>query len=64
MLNFSLDFVGTKARVNFNGDCLKAEKIKFDNAKIVNIYVVYQTGRSVAISSYPTLGNSLFCGLN
>ena len=26
LLNLSLNFVGTKARVKFNGDCLKHEK--------------------------------------
>ena len=39
MLNPSIDFVGTKARVKFNGDCSKQEKISFDHGKIVNIYI-------------------------
>ena len=30
MLNPSVDYVGTKIRVKFNGDCLKQEKITFD----------------------------------
>ena len=42
MLNPSLDFVGTKARVKFNGDCLKQEKITFNHGKIVNIYIIYE----------------------
>ena len=33
MLNPSLDYVGTKARVKFNGDCLKQEKITFNHRK-------------------------------
>ena len=33
MLNPSLDYVGTKARVEFNGDCLKQEKITFNLEK-------------------------------
>ena len=37
MLNPSVDSVGTKARVKFNGDCLKQKKITFNNGKIVNI---------------------------
>ena len=41
MLNPSLDFVGTKASVKYNGDCLKQEKITFDHGKIENIYIVY-----------------------
>ena len=42
MLNPSVDYVGTKARVKFNGDCLKQEKITFNHGKIVNIYIVYE----------------------
>ena len=38
MLNPSLDYVGTKARVKFNGDCLKQEKITFNQVKIDYIY--------------------------
>ena len=60
MLNPSLDFVGTKARVKFNGDYLKQEKITFNHGKIVNIYIVYEIERRVDISSYPTLKNCLF----
>ena len=54
-LNASVDYVGTKARVKFNGDCLKQDKISFDHRKIVNLYIVYEIKRSVNISSYPTL---------
>ena len=60
MLNPSLDFVGTKARVKFNGDCLKQEKITFNHGKIVNIYIVYEIEKSVNISSCSTLENCLF----
>ena len=60
MLNPSVNYVGTKARVKFNGDCLKQEKITFNHGKIVNIYIVYEIERSVNIRSYPTLGNCLF----
>ena len=59
-LNPSVDYVGTKKRVKFNGDCLKQEKITFNHGKIVNIYIVYEIERSVNISSYPTLENCLF----
>ena len=31
ILNPSVNYVGTKARVKFNGDCLKQDKISFDN---------------------------------
>ena len=37
ILNPSVDYVGTKARVKFNGDCLKQEKITFNSGKVVNI---------------------------
>ena len=60
MLNPSVNYVGTKARVEFKGDCLKQEKISFDHGKIVNIYIVYEIEKSVNISSYPTLENCLF----
>ena len=60
LLNPSLDFVGTKARVRFSGDCLKQEKITFNHGKLVNIYIVYEIEKSVTISSYPTLENCLF----
>ena len=60
MLNPSLDYVGTKIRVKFNGDCLKQEKITFNQVKIVNIYIVYKIESSANISSYPTLKNCLF----
>ena len=52
MLKPSLDFVGTKARVKFSGDCLKLEKITFNHEKIVTIY------------SYPTLENVCFLQSN
>ena len=42
IINPSLDFVGTKARVSFSGDCLKQEKITFNHGKIINIYIVYE----------------------
>ena len=60
MLNASVNYVGTKARVKFNGDYLKQEKPLFDHGKIVNIYIVYEIDRYVDISSYSTLENFLF----
>ena len=41
MLNPSVNYVGTRARVKFNGDCLKQEKNSFDHRKIVNIYCLW-----------------------
>ena len=60
MFNPSLDYVGAKVRLKFNGDCLKQEKIIFNRGKIVNIYIIYEIERNVKITSYPTLENYLF----
>ena len=60
MLNPSLNYVGTKARVEFKGDCLKQGRISFDHGKVVNIYIVYGINKNVNISSYSTLENCLF----
>ena len=50
MLNASVNYVGSKARVKFNGDCLKQGKISFDHGKIVNTYMVYEIERNADIS--------------
>ena len=60
MLNLSVSYYGTKARVKFNGDYLKQEKNSFDHGKIVNIYIVYEIDRYRNVSSYSTLENFLF----
>ena len=60
LLNPSLDYVGSKIRVKFRGDCLKQERLAFSHGKIVNIYIVYEIDRSVNISIYPMLENCLF----
>ena len=53
ILNPSVNYFGTRARVKFNWDCLKPDEITFDLGKIVNICIVYEIERSVNISSYP-----------
>ena len=63
IFNCSVDYVGTKARVKFNGHCLKQEKITFNHRKMLNIYIVYKIGKSVNISSYATLENFLFAAV-
>ena len=60
ILNPSLDYVGSKIRVEFKGSCLKQNKIQFNHEKIVNIYIVYKKNKNFNISSYPTLENFLF----
>ena len=37
---------GTKTRVEFNGSCLKKDKVTYNNGKIVNIYIVYWISRN------------------
>ena len=56
----SITNVGNKAKVKFNGDCLKQEKITFNHGKIVSIYIAYEIERNLNISSYPKLENSFF----
>ena len=36
----NLSDYGTKTRVEFNGSCLKQEKVTFNHGKVVNIYTV------------------------
>ena len=56
----NLDYNGTKTRVEFNGSCLKQDKVTFNHGKVVNIYIVYEISKSINISDYPTLENCLF----
>ena len=60
-LNAELSCFGTKTRAEFNGSCLKQDKIRYDHGKVVNIYIVYEISRNINISDYPTLKNCL-CG--
>ena len=60
-LNPWLNYVGSKIRARFTGDCLRQEKIIFNHGKIVNIYIVYEIEKNVNISSYPTLENCFCC---
>ena len=58
----NLSYYGTKTRVEFNGSCLKQDKVTFNHGKIVNIYIFYEISKNINISNYPTLENSLFGG--
>ena len=60
MFNPSKDYVGTKAKVKYNEDCLKQEKITFNHGKLVNIYIVYELEKSLNISNHPATENCLF----
>ena len=59
-----LSYYGTKTRVEFNGSCLKQDKVTYNHGKIVNIYIVYEISKNYNISSYPTLENCLFGAVN
>ena len=55
-----LSFYGTKTRVEFNGSCLKQDKVTYSHGTIANIYTVYEISKNYSITSYPTLDNCLF----
>ena len=50
----SLNYLGAKIRVKFNGGCLKQDKITFTHGTIVNICIVYEISKNFNIRSYPT----------
>ena len=54
----NLDYYGTKTRVEFNGSCLKQDKVTFNHRK-VNIYIVYELTGSSSNDNDPTVRNSL-----
>ena len=56
----NLDYYGTKTRVDFNGGCLKQDKVTLNHGKVVNIYIVYEISKRINISDYLTLENCLF----
>ena len=56
----NLDYYDTKTRVEFNGRCLKQDRITFNHGKVVHIYIVYEVNKSINISNYPTLKFFLF----
>ena len=52
----SLNYLGTKIRVKFNGSCLKQDKVTYTHRKKINIYFVYEINkRNNTIISDPTL---------
>ena len=52
----SLNYLGTKIRVKFNGSCLKQDKVTYTHRKKKNIYFVYEINkRNNTIISDPTL---------
>ena len=55
-----LSFYGTKTKVEFNGSCLKQDKITYNHGTIVNTYIVYEISKNYNSSSCPALENCLF----
>ena len=55
----NLDCYGTKTRVEFNGSCMKQDKITFTHGKVVNTYIIYEINKSINISNYATLENTV-----
>ena len=55
-----LDYYGIKTRVEFSRSYLKQNKITYTHGKVVNIYIVYETSKSINVIDYPTLENCLF----
>ena len=57
----SLNYLGTKTRVNFSGSFLKQDKVTYNHGNIVNIYIVYEVNKKdKTVISDPTLENCLF----
>ena len=60
-LNPLLNYLGTKLRVRFTGNCLKQDKLTYKHDAIVNIYIVYEINKNDnTTSSDPTMKNCLF----
>ena len=63
-LSPKLSYFGTKMIAEFNGSCLKQDKITYTHGKLVNISIIYEISKSVPISYYLTLEICLFGQLN
>ena len=60
-LNPLLNYLGTKLRVRFSGNCLKQDKLTYKHDAIVNIYIVYEINKNDnTTSSDSTIENCLF----
>ena len=56
----SLNYYGTKTKVECKRSCLKQDSVTFNHKKVVNIDIVYETSKSINISDYATLENCFF----
>ena len=60
-LSPSINYVGNKIRLEFNGSCLKqSNKLTYTHEKVVNIYIVYELGASSSNVNDPIIKNCLF----
>ena len=55
-----LSFYRTKTRVEFNGSCLKQDKVTYNHGATVHIYIVHEISKNYNISTYPKLENCFF----
>ena len=60
MSDEKINSIKTKRRAEFNGSCLKQDKITVNHKKVVHIYIVYEINKSINISDYSKLENCLF----
>ena len=60
IITANLSYSGTRTRVEFNGSCLKQNKVTFNHKRVVNIYIVYEITASSSNNADPTLRNTLF----
>ena len=52
----SINYVGNKIRVKFNGSCLKqSNKLTYTHKTLVNIYIVYELSASTSNDNDPVL---------
>ena len=55
----SLKFIEIKVKINFDGSCLKQNKITFINGEILNTYIIYNFWER-GYNDYPALEKCLF----
>ena len=44
-----LSFYGTKTGVEFNGSCLKQDKVTYSHGTTINIYIVYEVSKNTTL---------------
>ena len=56
----NINYYGTKTRVEFNGSCLKQDKVTFDHRKVLKTYIIYELAGSSSNDNDSTVRSSLF----